>query len=488
MKNFQMKIILMLYIVTIAIICFFTIYFSRVLINAGIDSLYISQIKAVSITSLILFSIFTIVIAFIEVKKYIEPMSKMLKGAKKAIFSADINNIDTVASSDELTESFNEIVDELKQNLKDVNSEKKQKETILKHMTDGVITFNMDGKVTYINPAAKRLLGLKNNDNSFKSIFGKFEDINMEKIIYLDSWTSSEKKIENEQGTMSLFFIPYRDDLDMPAGVMVVIQDITEHVKLDNMRKEFVADVSHELKTPITSIMGYADTLLETEHDKEIETKFLGVISSEARRMAKLVTDLLSLSRFDSNKVDIVKEEFDLGELAKKCQEKLQIEIDKKKLKVHCLVTANVPPVYAEKDGIERVIINILSNSIKYTNENGSINIYVGFVYNDAYIKFIDTGIGIPEEDLERIFERFYRVDKARTREMGGTGLGLSIAKEILDRNNGTIDIKSKINEGTEVVIRIPTKTNNKFMLKEEENSNDEAKRQPDIKDKENRE
>ena len=149
--------------------------------------------------------------------------------------------------------------------------------------------------------------------------------------------------------------------------------------------------------------------------------------------------------------------------------EKLQIEIDKKNLQVHCLVTANVPPVYAEKDGIERVIINILSNSIKYTNENGKINIYVGFVYNDAYIKFIDTGIGIPEDDLERIFDRFYRVDKARTRESGGTGLGLSIAKEILERNNGTIDIKSKLGEGTEVVIRIPTKTTSKFILREEE-------------------
>lgn len=261
-------------------------------------------------------------------------------------------------------------------------------------------------------------------------------------------------------------------------------RDIERKSKIDEMRKSFISDVSHELKTPITSIMGYADTLLETDHDKAIETKFLGVISSEAKRMSKLVTDLLSLSRFDSNKTNIVKEEFDLGELAKKCQEKLQIEIDKKNLQVHCLVTANVPPVYAEKDGIERVIINILSNSIKYTNENGTINIYVGFVYNDAYIKFIDTGIGIPEEDLERIFERFYRVDKARTREMGGTGLGLSIAKEILDRNNGTIDIKSKLNEGTEVVIRIPTKTNNKFILKEEENLNEgEARRQPNIQE-----
>ena len=458
MKNFQMKIILLLYIVTIAIICFFTIYFSRILINAGVGSEYVANIKIVSITALILFSVFTIIIAIVEVKKYIEPMSKMLKGAKKAIFSADINNLDTVASSDELTESFNEIIDELKQNLKDVNSEKKQKETILKHMTDGVITFNMDGKVTYINPAAKQMLGVKTEDTNFKSIFGKFSDINMEKIIYLDSWTSSEKKIETEQGTMSLFFIPYRDDLSLPAGVMVVIQDITEHVKLDNMRKEFVADVSHELKTPITSIKGYSETLLDGDCDKETEKHFLHVIDDNADRMEKLVQDLLTLSKYDNNRATNKPVEFDLGELAKACKEKFDIEIKRKNQDVNCFVTADVPNVYADKDGIERVILNILSNSIKYTPDGGKIDIYVGYVHNDAYVKIKDTGIGIPKNDLERIYERFYRVDKARSRQLGGTGLGLSIAKEIIEKNNGSINIKSKVNEGTEVVIQIPVK------------------------------
>ena len=458
MKNFQMKIILLLYVVSIAIICFFTIYFSRILINAGASGEYISQIKTVSIASLILFSIFTIILAIVEVKKYIEPMSKMLKGAKKVIFSADINNMDTSSSSDDLTESFNEMVNELKQNLKDANSEKKQKETILKHMTDGVITFNMEGKVTYINPAAKQLLGVKNNDTTFKDIFGKFSDINMEKIIYLDSWTSSEKKIENDQGTMSLFFIPFRDDLDMPAGVMVVIQDITEHVKLDNMRKEFVADVSHELKTPITSIKGYSETLLDGDCDKETEKHFLHVIDDNADRMERLVQDLLTLSKYDNNRATNKPTEFDLGELAKLCKEKFDIEIKRKNQDVNCFVTADVPNVYADRDGIERVILNILSNSIKYTPEGGKIDIYVGYVHNDAYVKIKDTGIGIPKNDLDRIFERFYRVDKARSRQLGGTGLGLSIAKEIIEKNNGSINIKSKVNEGTEVVIKIHVK------------------------------
>ena len=134
----------------------------------------------------------------------------------------------------------------------------------------------------------------------------------------------------------------------------------------------------------------------------------------------------------------------------------ITFEVEKKNHNIECFVTANVPPVNADKYGIERVILNIISNAIKYTPENGVIKVYVGFVYNDAYIKVIDNGIGIPEADLSRIFERFYRVDKARSRELGGTGLGLPIAKEIIEQNNGSIDIKSEVDKGTEVVIRIP--------------------------------
>lgn len=348
---------------------------------------------------------------------------------------------------------------ELRDKLNEVSSRKNQIETILLHMTDGIIAFNMKGEIILINPAAKKFLSISPEDNTFDDIFGKYKlDINMEKVIYLESWTSTEQRIQVDDGYVKVLFAPFKNEDERPDGVIAVIQDITEHVKLDNMQKELVADVSHELKTPITSIMGYADTLLEGGYDEETQNKFLNVIASESRRMARLVTDLLTLSRYDSNKKKTQKESFDLGELVKRCQEKLAIEIKKKGHIVNAFVTADVPPVYADKDDIERVVLNILTNSIKYTPDNGEIKIYVGFVYNDAYIKVFDNGIGIPEDDLSRIFERFYRVDKARTREMGGTGLGLSIAKEILDKNGGSIDIKSKVGEGTEVVIRIPTK------------------------------
>ncbi len=397
-------------------------------------------------------------------QKVISPISRLINNAKKIASGEEFETKELEYANsknevDDLVNAFYMMTKELKENLNEVSRRKNQIETILLHMTDGIIAFNMEGRIDLINPAATRLLRLIPEDENFEKIFSKLNvDVNLEKIIYLENWTSTEERVTIGDNHMHMHFAPLKNEDDTPTGVIVVIQDITEHVKLDNMRKEFVADVSHELKTPITSIMGYADTLLEDEYDKETKDKFLTVIATEARRMAKLVTDLLSLSRYDNDETKQEKTEFDLGELVKQCQDKVQIEIEKKHQVVECFVTANVPAVYADKDGIERVVLNILTNSIKYTGEGGNIKIYVGFVYNDAYIKIIDNGIGIPEEDLTRIFDRFYRVDKARTREMGGTGLGLSIAKEILDKNQGSIDIKSKKGEGTEVVIKVPTK------------------------------
>ena len=387
--------------------------------------------KTVFLVLGISYIVICIVVILFASKIIVNPLKRLIKSAKKIADGEDIEGEvkyleDAKAKTEigDLAGAFNLMTSGLRENLNEVTRQKKQIETILLHMTDGIIAFNMDGSIIHINPAASRLLNISSKDNTFDKIFKRLKlDINMEKIIYLESWTSTEQRVDINEKYLNLFFAPFKDENDRPAGVMVLIQDITEHVKLDNMRKEFVADVSHELKTPLTSIMGYAETLATAEYDKDLQEKFLNVISSEAVRMTKLVNDLLTLSKFDNNKTEWERTEFDLGELVKQCQENLQIEMDKKKQKVECFVTANVPPVYADKDGIERVVLNILSNSIKYTEEGGTIKIYVGFVYNDAYIKIIDNGIGIPEEDLNRIFERFYRVDKARTRELGGTGL-----------------------------------------------------------------
>lgn len=475
-KNVQLKIILIFSILGIILIGGIGIAFIYNLqnIDLGIlaqneeelikyQELIATQVHDIKVITIILISVYgfiSILIGIFVAKVILDPIAKLIDSAPKIAAGESLGLENGKKTNvDDLTGAFNLMTNELRENLKEVNRQKRQIETILLHMTDGIIAFDIEGNIMHINPAATELLNLTENENTFDKIFSKLNiDINLEKTIYLENWTSSEQRVQVEDKYLNIFFASFKDEQEIAAGVIAVIQDITEHVKLDNMRKEFVADVSHELKTPITSIMGYADTLLEGEYDKETQDKFLKVIASEARRMAKLVTDLLILSRYDNNKVKKEITEFDLGDLVKKCQEKLQLEINKKGHEVECFVTANVPPVKADKDGIERVVLNIMTNSIKYTPENGNIKIYVGFVYNDAYIKIIDNGIGIPEEDLNRIFERFYRVDKARTREMGGTGLGLSIAKEILDQNKGSIDIKSEKGKGTEVVIRIPTK------------------------------
>ena len=472
-KNVQFnKIILVLFIIGIIIISGLGVFFLNSLHDLNeqmqmgqtvdMQGLQNKTIWVLGIAEII-FAIVGILTALFLSRYIIYPISKLIKSAEE-ITEEDKKGRKVLKNrkgneSQDLENVLGIMTTELKDKLSEVSTQKNQIETILLHMTDGIIAFNMKGEIILINPAAKKFLSIRPEDNTFEDIFKKFKlDINMEKIIYLENWTSTEQRIQVEDKYMNVFFAPFKNETDRPDGVIAVIQDITEHVKLDTMQKEFVADVSHELKTPITSIMGYADTLLEGEYEKDMQDKFLNVIATEARRMAKLVTDLLTLSRYDNNNKIVQKETFDLGDLVKKCQDKLAIEIKKKNHKVNCFVTADVPPVYADKYDIERVVLNILTNSIKYTKDGGEIKIYVGFVYNDAYIKVFDNGIGIPEDDLNRIFERFYRVDKARTREMGGTGLGLSIAKEILDKNGGSIDIKSVVGQGTEVVVRIPTK------------------------------
>ena len=474
-KNINLKIVIIFFILGIILIIglgISYIYMLNQLENIGnlqenielIENInnQLKQTKILIIVSMSVYTLISILVGYFVLKSVVSPMKKLIKSAEKIASGENVQIGDKINKDGDLGDlenAFSIVTNELNQKLNEVNRQKKQIETILLHMTDGIIAFDMGGEIIHINPAAKALLGLSDRENTFEKIFKKLNiDINIEKIVYLENWTSSEQ-IKNLGGKyVNILFAPFQDENDRPAGVIALIQDITEHVKLDNMRKEFVADVSHELKTPITSIMGYSDTLLEGDYDDETRVKFLNVISSEARRMARLVTDLLTLSRYDNKKIVVEATDFDLADLVKKCQEKLEYQIEKKKHHVECFVTASVPPVVADKDGIERVVLNILSNSIKYTPDNGTIKVYVGFVYNDAYIKIIDNGIGIPEEDLSRIFDRFYRVDKARSRELGGTGLGLSIAKEILDQNKGSIDIKSKVGKGTEVVIRLPTR------------------------------
>ena len=431
------------------------------------DSNYINnelaKIRNAYLSAIIGILIVTIAIVYVTARSITKPIS-ILTSKAESIANGSIEHIALSSKTHagyeiaRLVDTFNLMINQIKGNMNEISSEKNKLETILLHLADGVLAFNLKGNLIHANLAAKKMLNVK-DEKTFEAIFSKLKiDINLEKIIYLDDWTSSEQMVNIGDKFFNIFFAPFRDESNRASGVVAVIQDMTEQAKLDDMRKEFVANVSHELKTPLTSIKTYSETMIEQDLDEESKNKFMKVILSEANRMTRLVSDLLQLTKFDYKKVAWNKINFDITELTKQVCEKHKIQAEKKEQILECYITSNVPEVYGDRDGIERVITNIVMNSIKYTPEKGNIKVYVGAVYDDAYIKIIDNGMGIPKEDLPRVFERFYRVDKARSREMGGTGLGLPIAKEIIEANGGSIDMKSDVGKGTEVVIKVPLK------------------------------
>lgn len=407
--------------------------------------------------------ILSLLFGYVLSKTITVPIVNLMHRARK-IASGDFGRVLEVKSDDEigkLTKAFNYMASELKKNLNEVSREKNKIETILNYMTDGIIAFNLKGEVIHINPVLKVMLGIKEEwDMNFNEFSKRYDlGVSIEEISYLETYKTKEVNTTIGDKYVKVYFAIFTDENKKPDGVIAVFHDVTEQQKLDEMRREFVANVSHELRTPLTSIKSYSETLLEGAlEDKETATKFLSVINSEADRMTRLVKDLLQLSRLDNNQMKWNITKFSLEKLVRDCIQKLEISANEKNQTIECYKIGDVEDVEADRDRIEQVLINILSNAMKYTPKGGKISIYVGKMYSSVYVKVKDSGIGIPKEDLPRIFERFYRTDKARSREMGGTGLGLAIAKEIIEAHNGEISVTSDIGKGTEFTIKLPVK------------------------------
>ncbi|MBQ7075863.1 MAG: PAS domain-containing sensor histidine kinase, partial [Clostridia bacterium] len=280
-------------------------------------------------------------------------------------------------------------------------------------------------------------------------------NVSMEEMLYLKK-NLVEKDLDVNNRYLKAYFATFKSDNErLSNGVVVVLHDITEIQRLELSRREFVANVSHELRTPLTTIKTYSETMIDNTENEE-DKYYLNVIGNEVDRMTRLVKDLLTLSSLDHRKLSIVKTTFSLDKLLYEVVTKLSVDAKNNGKVINYTLSSEIPPVSADRDRIEQVITNIISNSVKYTGDDGVINVYAGFLYNEAYIKIKDNGIGIPKESLPKIFDRFYRVDKHRSREQGGTGLGLSIAYEIIKQHNGTIYIDSDVGQGTEVIIKLP--------------------------------
>lgn len=362
----------------------------------------------------------------------------------------------------QLSVAFNDMTDRLSDALS-VNEEEKEKlSSILSNMSDGVLATDEVGRVIVINRRAKAMLGIgEEKDGTTLS-----ETLGIGKEPIADTLQGNESSMllnrELEEQAEELVFrvtlTPIRRRDKGVAGAIAVLQDVTEAEKLEQSRREFVANVSHELRTPLTTIKSYAEALDDGAlEEPPVAGRFVGVIRNETERMIRLVTDLLHLSRFDSHRNQLRRQKIDLAEMLEDVVDRFSFQLRQKAITVSVKVEDKPQQAWLDRDGIDQVLDNLVSNAIKYTLDGGAIDISARTNGpGQLAIAVKDTGIGIPKKDLNRIFERFYRVDKARSRNMGGTGLGLSIAREIVRAHGGSIAIDSEANVGTVVTVLLP--------------------------------
>ncbi|MGI6697773.1 MAG: cell wall metabolism sensor histidine kinase WalK [Clostridiales bacterium] len=430
--------------------------------RAGMAGVVATLDKAKNIlrSATLLALIITVILGSLLARSITGPIKEVTSKAEK-MAEGDFDHRLEVKSTDEigqLTQMFNYLTQKLKQTLGEIADEKGKMESILSYMTDGVIAVNVNGEVIHANPAAVRLLGIKGeiHGTRLEDLFAGINiDFNMGRIKTLSA--NQESVIPIKDRILRMETAAFKSEHKKTLGYILVLQDITEQHRLETMRREYVANVSHELRTPLTTIRSYVETLLEGVLDqKELATEFLAVVSSEAERMTRLVKDLLLLSKLDYQQTQWNKVEFSLEKMIDETLRKLDIPIRQKGHTISVNKESPLPMFNGDKDKIEQVILNILSNAIKYTPDNGHIEIVTGYSGGKISIVVSDNGIGIPEADMPRIFERFYRVDKSRARELGGTGLGLSIAKQIIEAHGGTIGINSEHGKGTTVAITLP--------------------------------
>lgn len=389
---------------------------------------------------------------------------------QKAILTArgDFSQRVEITSDDEigtLGSSFNYLTERLDQTLSEISSEKSKLDAIINNMADGLMAVDESGFIILYNQSLLKLL-----DTDEETLQGSNLTDLIEKLAIGISLDQIRKSLTGKDEGSFILQTPgrkvlrvstayYKDDSQRLGGYALLFHDITESQKLEEMRREFVANVSHELKTPITTIKTYAETLTSgLVDDPDLSQDFIATIEKEADRMASLVKDLLDLSHIDFKRTQWQKEDLDLAALVEESIQHLKLYYESKNQEIQVRQKGQ-PKIWGDKGKICQVIVNILSNAIKYTAKDGIIEVLIHQDLDHAYIIIKDNGIGIPEGDVERVFERFYRVDKGRAREMGGTGLGLAIARDIIRAHKGDIYAESTLGEGSIFTIKLPLKS-----------------------------
>jgi len=397
-----------------------------------------------------------VLLSFLLSKTITTPVERLTAQAAR-IAAGDFGQKAEIYSTDEigiLTQTFNEMAETLEKTLQEVGEERSKLDTLFRHMADGVVAFDAGGRLMHVNPAAERMLGKSiSADARYADVF---PNIQLQREDLRGDGRFVEVDYAAGTRILKIFFAPLGTE-KQEQGIMAVLHDITEQRKLDESRREFVANVSHELRTPLTNVRGYTETLLENpDIDRETETKFLTIINGEADRMTRIVKDLLTLTRLDYDRMEIKMEPVDLVRIGSDAARAMAIEAEGRQLTLRTELPESLPLVEGDGQRLQQVVINILSNAIKYNRPGGSVTLLGGTEGGRAFLRVADTGIGVPKEDLPRVFERFYRVDKARSRESGGTGLGLAIARQIIENHGGSMTFESEYGKGSVVTMYLP--------------------------------
>ncbi|MBQ2662862.1 MAG: HAMP domain-containing protein [Clostridia bacterium] len=430
--------------------------------NCSTQRAVTQNLISILLIALVISLIISAIVGMLISRSITIPIQQLAVQARK-LADGDINALQKSDTRDEignLTNSLLYLAHTRKQSSDQALGEKIKVETILQNMTDGILAFDMKGRLLHFNPEAQKLLKRRylddiNFDRFFKEINA---DIKLGDLLYMQSEGSVEREIKVANHYLHLNFATFKGE-NKAGGIIVIIHDVTKQEKLEQSRRDFVANVSHELRTPLTTIKSYSETLADMpDVDRETQVRFLDVIATESDRMARIISDLLTLSELDENQTFIkAPEQIDVRKMLETIVDRMDLQAKKKSQKLSYTPTNEVPVILGDRDVLERAIINVISNALKYTSEGGTIEVYSSKVYNDINIKVVDNGIGIAEDKLPHIFDRFYRADKARSRDTGGTGLGLAIAKQSIESSfNGKIKISSELHKGTEVTISIP--------------------------------
>jgi len=348
----------------------------------------------------------------------------------------------------------------LKEHINTLENENNRIHAILNSMVEGVIAVDKDTRVLSLNPTAENIFNIPQK-NAVGSIFLEaFPNNDIAEVIsqVLKKGEFISRELTLVWPVQKCFQVNASPifELGIVNGCLLVIHDITEIRRLETMRRDFVANVSHELKTPLTSIKGFVETLLEGAlDDKENSVNFLKIINSHADRLNTLINDLLDLSHIESKEIILKKERFSLAELVDELIPGFKSQAKKKQVELRSELNKSLE-ILADKSKIEQVLTNLINNAIKYNKDKGFVRVYAEQSANEIKILVEDSGSGIPARDLSRIFERFYRVDKARSRELGGTGLGLSIVKHIVELHSGSVGVESTEGLGSKFFFTIP--------------------------------